>query len=475
MQDNLNKPEEKIDITEMTERFGRYLRRYWILVVVLAVLAAGLSLFRAKRAFVPLYESQAVFTVSSGYASEDIFSASYYDNAAAQQLALAFPHMLDTDVMRDLMKQQLGEPYINARIIPESAVDTNLFTLRTISPSAQDAYDILWACIECYPQVAVYMVDDPGMVIREEPELPTEPFNSFSWKGPVARGGVKGGLLGLILLIVMTVLNQRVTSVSQLKSMMNLPVLAVFPQVRQKKRRSGQNQLPLAATDRAMGESMRKLAARIRRSSAENGRKNILVTSTLSGEGKTTIAVNLAMMLSKEGKKVVLVDADLRKQSVASRLGQSQGENSLLDCIENDRLPVDQCLRQVPGTDLVFLSGKSISGRRYNIDAKGFRRVLDTLDERFDYVILDCAPCVEVADTALLCHFADGVLYVVRPEVPRKNQLLDVVTGLYDQGSTLMGFVVNGVSRKSGHYGYGYGYSGYRYGSRYGYSSREGQ
>ena len=470
---NYDRDEDKLDLYDLLKRFRRHLHRYWVLVLALVLVFSGLSFWKAKRNFVPVYETQAVFTVSSGYSGSNLLNTAYYDNAAAQQLATAFPHLLNTDIMRDLMKVQLNKPAINGTIWAESAVDTNLFTLHARSTSAQDAYDILCAAIECYPQVAVYMVDDPGMIIRQEPEIPEEPANQFDWKHPVTRGAGTGLVLGLILLVVLTMTNQRITTVKQLKSLMNLPILAIFPYVRQKKRRSGNKSFAMASMDRAMNESVRALSAKLQKQFADEAQKTILVTSTLSGEGKTTIAANLAEELTKKGSKVVLVDADFRKQSVSERLGQPAGRLGLLDCMKNSSLPLEQCLRTDPKTSLTFLSGKSADSRKYSIDPKGMRRVLEELSQMFDYVILDTAPCAEVSDTMLLCSFVKSVVYVVRPEVPRQSQLLDVVNGLYDQGARLSGFVVNGVDQKSSNYGYqgSYGYRyGYKYGSKYGSS-----
>ena len=148
------KEREGSTFLELAERYLRQLRRLWALILALTVLCgAGLSI-RAKMQFTPMYEAKARLAISSSYSGDDIFSESYYDNAAAQQLAAAFPHLLTMDLMRELMLEQLDKPYINGSITPYSVVGTNMFVLTVRSADPQDAYDILIAAIDCFPKVA---------------------------------------------------------------------------------------------------------------------------------------------------------------------------------------------------------------------------------------------------------------------------------------------------------------------------------
>ena len=154
---------------------------------------AALFAVRAKMNYTPMYQSRAMFTVSSGYSSDDILSYSYYYDNEAARLAAAFPYMLGTDVMNELVRNELGVSYINGSIRAEAVADTNLFVLTVTSSDPQDAYDILEAVIASYPRVALYMVDYSQVIMKSEPTVPTAPYNSFSWKG----SAVKGGILGL--------------------------------------------------------------------------------------------------------------------------------------------------------------------------------------------------------------------------------------------------------------------------------------
>lgn len=456
-------PHERATAVELLERFVRQLMRMWAVVLIVTLLCSVVLAVRAKTQFIPWYEARARFSVSSSYDGDDIFSESYYDSAAARQLAAAFPHMLSTDLMKDLMLEKLGKGYINGTITPYSVVDTNMFVLTVRSTDAQDAYDILVAVIESFPQVAVYMVDNPRVDVLEAITVPTEPVNSFSWRAALADGAVKGLAVGLALVALAAVLTKNVTSIRQLKAAANVPVLATFPRLTAKKRRKQKEVMVSAESDAGFAESLRGLALKLRKKT--EGGQVIVVTSTISGEGKTTTAVNLAKILSEDGSRVALVDADLRNQSIA-RLQGGKGGKGLLECLGNDKLDVLKCLRQVEGSEVRYLSGDSALDWKYAVDQKQMQRVLSRLREQFDYVVMDTSPCAMVADTALLCRFGDSVLYVVRCDWARESQVLDHVSALHERDVALTGFVFNGAPRRGHGYGYGYGYG---YGSKYGY------
>lgn len=461
-----------LDLFELLNRLLTSLRKLWIPVLVLTVLVSGFMCLRARRSFTPMYESTALFSVSSGYSTDDIFSSasSYYDNAAAQSMAESFPHLLNTDMMRDLILVQLDKGYINGSISAASIAETNLFELTVRSSDPQDAYDILCAVIDSYPQVAVHMIDNPNIIVRQPPTLAGAPYNSFSATGSAARGAILGLALGLLLVCLHTLLVRPVLTSDELTKLVNLPLLASLPHVSVKKRRNNQRSFLRAEENAALNEALRGLRTKICRHLSDHNGKIILLTSSLPGEGKSTIAANLALSLASGGQKVVLVDADLRKQSIGRMLGRNKRQAGLMDCLRNSKLSVLENLSTVPDSQLYYLSGASTGKQHYSIDPKAMNRILKELTSEFDYVVLDTPPSAVISDTALLCRHADCVVYVVKQGLASQSQILDSVTGLYDQGAPLLGCVFNDVPRSRIRRGYGYGYG---YGSKYGYGKNK--
>ncbi len=455
---------ETIDLVALIPRMFKQLKRFWILVLVLMVLMSGVNYLRARRSYVPMYESKATFSVSSGYGEDDVFAASYYyDNTAAKDLAAAFPHLLSTDMMRDQMLLQLDKSYINGSVTASSVADTNLFELRVSSASPQDAYDILNAVIVCYPKVAVMMVENPQVAVRQEPTMPTVPYNTFSGTGSAVTGAILGLALGLGIVLVAAILNKTITSPQELKQVVNLPMLGTMPHVTPKNRtkKGHQDVMIRAEREPEFAEALRGLRMKIHKILDPQGGKVIMLTSTMPGEGKSTIAANLAISLAAEGKKVVLVDGDLRNQLVARLLGSAACPKSLMDCLASPRLSVLRCLQSDERTKVYYLSGTSIKKRYYNLDIRAVNRVLEELKRHFDYVVLDSPPCGIVSDTALLGSAAECLLYVIKQDHASRNQILEALTGLDERDLTISGCVLNDVPRSRLRYarGYSYGYS----------------
>lgn len=465
MESSHNSTMEPLDLTVYLSRFLKSLKRFWILVIALSLLMAGQNYIRARRSFTPIYECTALISVGSGYSSGDIFSSSsYYDNAAAQSMASSFSHVVSSEFMRDLMAAELGGS-ISGSISASVITSTSLLELRVTGSNPEKIYDTLNAVITCYPQAAVYMVDNPILTVREAPVVPTEPINAFSASATVRSGAIQGLVIGLAIVVFFALLNQTVGSPKELKKLINLPMLATLPQVSTKKRRKNTHVLITSDDDAGLAEALRGLRTKVRKQLEEREGKVILLTSTIPGEGKTTVSTNLALSLAAEGHRVVLVDADLRSQTIA-RLFRSKSEVGLMDCLKNPKLSVLSCLKEVPDSNLYYLSGASTQKRHYSIEAKSIRRVMDTLTQHFDYVVVDTPPCSVVSDTSMLARYADCVLYVVKLNHANQSQILDGITGLHQKDVPLTGCVINGAPRSKTSYDYGYGYG---YGSKYGY------
>ena len=185
-----NNEEQAIDLSVLLRRMLRALRRLWPVCLALIVLCAAVMGWRAHRTFRPMYRSEAVFSVSLSFiGGTDVSSYSqYYNKSAAQQVTDTFPYLLSSDRMQELLRQRLGTASINGSISASPIPDTSFFVLTVESPGAQDAYDILRAVIDVYPQVNRLVLGETQLVVNQEPSLPDAPYNSDPW----VRSAVKG-------------------------------------------------------------------------------------------------------------------------------------------------------------------------------------------------------------------------------------------------------------------------------------------
>ncbi len=474
------KDQESVKLINVMIRVKNAFFILWPLVLVLTVLGGVYSAAKAKRSYVPMYESKAVFTVESTYDYDGSYGVgSYYDQYAAQQMAEAFPQILATSMMYDLVIDQVAGGYINGSASAYAVAETNMLVLTVQSTVPADAKNYLEAIIECYPQVAVYMVDNPQMKIIQQPNLPTEPYNSYSTKTAALKGALTGAVAGMLIVFVFGIMTRTIQTADELKSNINLPILVALPKISQKKRRKGVTTFINGENDPNMSECLRGLRLKVKKILDTPEKKTILLTSTLPGEGKTTVALNLAYSLVRDGHSVVILDADIRSQSVARSLGEKAVGPSLLDLMKDPELSVVDQIRTDKDGRLAFVSGRSTDKRHYTIDRAAMQRILNELTKRYDYVILDTSPCDVVSDAAALCRYADCVLYVVRQDYAKRSQVINTVTGLYQKDVKIDGCIFNGVPQFHRQYGYGYrstygygydyGYRKYGYGNKYGY------
>lgn len=462
------KQDPTINLGTLMIRLKIAIFRLWPVVVSLVVLLGLLWFARARNNYVPIYESKAIFTVDAGYTAEDIFvTGAYYDHYAAQQLAAAFPLFINQDMMNDLVVQQLPKGYITGTAAAEAVADSNMVVLTVQDRDPQAAYDYLCAIIDCFPQVAVYMVDNPQVKIMTAPNLPTEPCTTIPGVESFVKGAILGLALGMAMVFFYALMRHTIQTPDELKSTINLPIFIALPKVTKKKRRTSVNPLITADSDPNMAESLRGLRMKVKKKLTADGGNTILVTSTLAGEGKTTVAINLAYSLLQDGHKVVLLDADLRSQSVARTLGEKAVGNGMMDCLRDPKLSILDCVRTTE-KGLDFISGRSTEKRHYMVGQEPTRRLLKILSEQYDYVIIDTPPCEIVSDSAALCRCADCVLYVIRQNYTQKGQIINAVTSLHHKDVKITGIVFNGVPQFHRQYGYGYR-STYGYGYDYGY------
>jgi len=196
----------------------------------------------------------------------------------------------------------------------------------------------------------------------------------------------------------------------------------------------------------------------------------IAVTSTVSGEGKTFVAMNLAAIISMLGKKTLLIGLDLRKPRIHKILNLSNTEGMSTYLSGNSKF--DDVIQKTSVENLWFAtSGPVPPNPAELIERQSMTDFLEKARKQFDYIIIDTPPAAVVTDALLLAARADVTLFVVRQRYSTKNTL-HLIDEIYrNREIKNPGIIVNDISM-SGYYGYGlrYGYTmGYAYGYNYGY------
>ncbi len=216
----------------------------------------------------------------------------------------------------------------------------------------------------------------------------------------------------------------------------------------------------------AINESFRALYTKVLYLPIEGRSKKIALTSAFSGEGKTYISINLAITLAKnsENKKILLIDADMRKPRVA-RILSKYSENSTNDHGLTEFLAGIDEKPNIVETDIpnlsILFSGKESANPIGLINSKRMDELLQSCEGEYDYIILDTPPVTVVSDAVLFADKIDGYIMAARADYSNINSLSEAVDIVKNVGGEVFGVVLSSVNPKNSRGNYSYKNSGY--------------
>ena len=269
-----------------------------------------------------------------------------------------------------------------------------------------------------------------------------------------------GVLLPLLLLLLLDLINDKIRSRIDLERISKIDIIGVIG-----KNHSGNALLSKLNPKSAIAEGFRSLRSNLNYKDKEDKDKIYLVTSSVSGEGKTFIASNLAFVFANSGKKTLLLGADLRRPKLYEgfNVDNSIGLSTVLDGSSS----VDEVISNVEENLDIIIAGPVPSNPADVFLSDKFEELINTLKNKYDKIIIDTAPIGLVADGYMIMKHTDVNMYVVRQNYTNKD-VLRFVNDLEENNRVEnLYLVLNDVSSGSGVYGYGkysYGY-GYGYGS----------
>ncbi|MDB5352377.1 MAG: capsular exopolysaccharide biosynthesis protein [Planctomycetota bacterium] len=270
---------------------------------------------------------------------------------------------------------------------------------------------------------------------------------------------VVGLTLGMGAALVAEQLDPRLRSVEEIRQVVSLAVLGLIPQLpaRGLATLGGLGLLGHALPRSPVAEGFRVVRTNLDLRRRRRPSQVILVTSPVPGDGKTTTASNLAISLAQAGRRVLLIDADLRRPRLNAIHGLPREPG--LTQILGGQLPIHQGVQAtaVPNLDLVC-AGSEVPNPAELLTSPFLGEFLKAARETYEEVIIDSPPLLTVADAAILGGLADGILMVVRAAAVRRQDAVRSIELLSAIGTPALGIVINGANRQQGGYGYGYGY-----------------
>ncbi len=285
----------------------------------------------------------------------------------------------------------------------------------------------------------------------------------------LALGAVVGLMLGVGVALGREYMNDTIGSSVDVSTYLKVPFLGAIPKLPEEVDNRGEGAMYAHTHPRSLHAEAYRAIRTVLQMHPQGPFHRLLVTSASVAEGKTSTTISMGTSFAQLGKRVVVVDGDLRRPRVHSAMSMERvpGFTDALDGV-----PLDECITasQVDGLFTMSVGTKSFGGRlAEELASDRTANILAKLDERFDLVLIDTPPTGLVADAAILSRLVDGVVFVARAHTVSRYEIRQAIEGMQKVNGTILGVVVNAIDPRRSRGSYRYGYGGYGYGGYGGY------
>jgi succinoglycan biosynthesis transport protein ExoP len=444
--------------------YANVLRRRWV-VIVCSALVGALAAFAWASSTPPTYTATAKVYVSlnTGESTSDLLQGStYVKNLIESYAALTdMPVVLDP-VARDLGPDVTGR-YLATIVSADSPLNTSIIEIKVDHGIPETAAQIADAVAQ---QLSTTVVDlSPAAPTGEQsievtvvspaetPQFPSAPRTRLL----TAAGGAGGLAISVAFVLLWAVLDTRIRSARDLETVSEgTALLGSIPLVKRKVARVPATHDPLSTR----AEAYRRVQTNLSYVDATTPARVLVVTSSVPAEGKSTTAINLASTFAESGSRVLLIDGDMRRPSIAPTLGLEDAAG-LTTVLVGRAAMTDLVQRYGPGPLDVLPLGPIPPNPHQLIASDATRDLIAAARSTYDVVVIDAPPLLPVSDAAVFSTMADGVVVVVGARRVRRPQLSQALRALAGVEARVLGFIL-AFAPRSGPGGTYYGYSSTR-------------
>jgi polysaccharide biosynthesis transport protein len=432
-------------------QYFRVIRTQWLLIPILA-LVGGTVAFAYSKTRAPIYSASVQLFVSTSSASADSGQLNQ-GGTFTQQRVKSYVDIVNSPTVTRAIVKSLNLPYtpeeVSSRISAASPLNTVLLDITVTDASPERARDIANQVAVEFPRL-IDQVEMPfGLAaspvkvsVTREATLPSNPISPRTNLN-LALGLFIGLALGVGVALLRNALDRTIRSKSGAAEAAGAAVLGVIADEPRLKNRLIVDE---QATPRA--EAFRQLRTNIRFLSIDRRLSSFVVTGSLPEEGKTTTSANLAIAIAQSGQRVVLVDADLRRPTIADIFALSNGVG-LTNVLLGD-VPVNNALQHWRA-DLplyVLTAGPRPPNPSELLGSARLAKVIESLEASGMTVIFDSPPLLPVTDAAIIARVTGGALVVTRVGRTRTDELAAAVQTLGAVGANVLGVVANRVKKQ---------------------------
>ena len=469
------KAEVEIDLRRV---FGELSSKLWLIILVSVLLAV--ATFLGTFFFVtPQYEASAKFYVNNNSLSmgDASFSISSSDITASKNLVKSYIVILQTrESLNDVIDYSgVDRTYAElTQMITANAVDdTEIFEVVVTSPDPEEAKKIADAIAYILPKRISSIIEGTSAKVVDSAVTPVNP-SSPSYTKNTLIGFLAGVVLTVGIIVLHQVFDVTIRTEDDITRNSDYPILSSVPDMavsskgeayygyggKKSDKAGGHGKQPVVVGGEisfAASEAYNLLRTKLQFSFADDeGCRVIGVSSAMSGEGKSLSAVNLAYSMSQLGKKVLLVDCDMRRPSLQVKLPISKVpglSNYLSGLCSFDDLFQNCGLKGEESAFQVVSAGRNPPNPIELLSSDRMSKLLSKLRGIYDYVILDLPPVSEVSDALAVAKETDGILLVVRQDYCNRIMFHDTVRQFEFMNARILGIVCNCASKSGNGYG----------------------
>lgn len=434
------------------------LKKWWLLLIF-TVVTATMTHWISSTYTVPLYKAQA--TLFIGKDSSVLANINVNDLKFSNELVNDYRELIKSRLVTDEVVSTLEYTLYYEQLIK----NLNIFTVegtRFMYISYQDttperAANIVNKFSEVIKEKAEEIVGVQNIRIVDYAVIPNNPFNTDN-RLIVFIGGIIGLILAILVIFIIMMMDNTVKSESFIEETVGVPVLGKIQYLGEKGDKNTRNQRLVTLFDPMsyVSESYKMFRTNLGYTNVDKQNQVILCTSSLPSEGKTTSVANLGISFAKEGKKVLIIECDLRRASVHEifNLSQTPGLTSILAGTSTFEKTVQKMVGlknlDVLTSDVLPPSPSDLLG------AKSFQTLIDHVCNLYDVVLLDAPPILLVSDAIILSRYADGVILIVALKESKKENVMNSVKALNQVSANILGVLLTKDKVANNEYKYSY-------------------
>lgn len=451
---------EEIDLKEL---FTFIKEKLWIVIMVLVITSCitVIYLFNFKK---PVYKSSTTYILISNNVNQDFVQGiTTTDLTLNEKLIETYKEVIKS---RNILEKVIEKLDLQEETTTEKLA--NCVTVQQVSTSSMIKITVSYDNPNMAQKIAsvigeefsneiqnLYNMNNISMI--DKPLVPASPSNSSNLKEIVVING--GGLvISLMIIFLIFYFDNTIKGAEQIEEKIKLPILGNVPTISKSKNRD-KDIITYSDPKSSVSEGIRTIRTNLQFSNIDQDVKKIMVTSSMPGEGKSFISANLAIAFAQDGKKVLVIDCDLRKGRMHRIFEEGNGKglsNLLIDDIEEK---YKKYIKQTKVPNLSIITAGVVPPNPSELlNSEANKKLISILEKEYDYIIFDCVPINGLPDSLIMSNLVDKTILVSAIKETPIELLQQTTKSLQNVESNIAGIVVNKTnSNHDKYYGHYYG------------------